>query len=1214
MGEEYDENGADKKKAHRVPHSGRKAEKKKAKKQHNQELTSKQRNPKAFAFNSAKQAERRFRRKQDLDTKKQHIPVVDRTPVEPPPIVVAVVGPPKVGKSTLIHNLVKHFTKQPLTTIKGPVTMVVGKKLRITLIECNNDINSMIDLAKVADLVLLLVDASFGFEMEIFEFLNICQIHGMPKILGVLTHLDLLKNNKQLKKTKKTLKHRFWTEVYAGAKLFYLSGILHGEYLKNDIRNLGRFITVIKLRPLVWRSTHPYVLVDRLEDITDPEKIRQNSKCDRNVCLYGFARGIPLNKENSIHIPGCGDTKITNVSFLPDPCPLPERKKRSLLERERTIYAPFSGVGGVVYDKDAVYVELAGSHSFQESKTEESELIDSMLTIQGGIDVKRDMSEMKIFSDSKPIVGHEFEDHGKFTKKDVIQEEEKETVESDEDSEESSDENEEVEEAVEKETSYTEERIEEEGRVRRRVVFKKDNKETSEGNENESSDENSSDECEADEKPKQRGNNIIKERIKNALNKVSNKLTSGSDSSGIESECEEEEDKDFDEEEESQSEFESEEEDDEEPIMNGNSVEESGGKKRKAPLDCEGAVKKSKLKETENYDFETSAIRWKENLAQKAAQAFLERQNNSQNLYKLVYGKVKRMLDGYANEESETAQDEAKEEIGGIFQIVGEKQRNKIAEKDALDENDSSIFPCSMVRNWTSEDNKILIRDCFVTGKWDKSEDAEELLKMDDAADDAFGDFEDLETGEKHVVEEPPVDPKQKLLEKKKKLKKKFDEEYDDKEEYSYYTDLKAQMDQQAQINKSEFEGLADDLRVELEGYRPGMYIRVELSKMPCELVENFDPTYPLIIGGLLPIEENIGFIQVRLKKHRWYNKILKTKDPLIISLGWRRFQSLLVYSKLEDNMRQRMLKYTPEHLSCMGHFYGPITPQGTGFLAVQYLAAQNSGFRIACTGAVVEVDKSVTITKKLKLVGTPLKIFKKTAFIEGMFNSILEVGKFEGAKIRTVSGIRGQIKKAISKPEGAFRATFEDKIKLSDLVFCRTWYAVDVPKFYNPMTTMLMSPEKKSQWEGMKTMGQLKRERNIKNEAQKDSLYTPIVRKEKTFKPLTIPKALQKALPYKDKPKNPAQPKKNNVESTRVAVIKEPHEEKVAHLMKMIKTNYQHKKEEEKKAMIERVKKYEQTKKAEEMRRLKRQKELRRHVFRTLGLLEKDKRKRGGN
>jgi ribosome biogenesis protein BMS1 len=31
--------------------------------------------------------------------------------------------------------------------------------------ECNNDMNSMIDIAKVADLVLLMIDASFGFEM-----------------------------------------------------------------------------------------------------------------------------------------------------------------------------------------------------------------------------------------------------------------------------------------------------------------------------------------------------------------------------------------------------------------------------------------------------------------------------------------------------------------------------------------------------------------------------------------------------------------------------------------------------------------------------------------------------------------------------------------------------------------------------------------------------------------------------------------------------------------------------------------------------------------------------------------------------------------------------------------------------------------------------------------------------------------------------------------
>ena len=49
---------------------------------------------------------------------------------------------------------------------------------------------------------------------------------------------------------------------------------------------------------------------------------------------------------------GCGDFSLNDMSLLPDPCPLPDKeKKRSLDERERLIYAPMAGVGGMVYDK-----------------------------------------------------------------------------------------------------------------------------------------------------------------------------------------------------------------------------------------------------------------------------------------------------------------------------------------------------------------------------------------------------------------------------------------------------------------------------------------------------------------------------------------------------------------------------------------------------------------------------------------------------------------------------------------------------------------------------------------------------------------------------------------------------------------------------------------------------------------------------------------------
>lgn len=58
----------------------------------------------------------------------------------------------------------------------------------------------------------------------------------------------------------------------------------------------------------------------------------------------------------------------------------------------------------------------------------------------------------------------------------------------------------------------------------------------------------------------------------------------------------------------------------------------------------------------------------------------------------------------------------------------------------------------------------------------------------------------------------------------------------------------------------------------------------------------------------------------------------------------------------------------------------------------------------------------------------------------------------------------------------------------MSDIVFLRAWTQVEVPSFYNPLTTALQPRDKT--WQGMKTVAELRREHNLPVPFNKDSLY----------------------------------------------------------------------------------------------------------------------------
>ena len=1101
-------------------------------------------NPKAFGVKSSLRARQSRSRKADREQKRLHAPVLDKTPDEPPPMVVLVHGPPGVGKSTVIKSLVKHYARQNISDTKGPISVVSGKNRRITLIECPKNLTGMIDASKIADLVLLVIDGNFGFEMETFEFLNLLQVHGFPKVMGVLTHLDMYKNKERLKKVKKGLKARFWNEIYEGAKLFYFSGLINGKYPKREVLNLARFISVQKVRPLTWRNQHPYVVADRMEDITPPDIIHQDPKCDRDLCMYGYVRGSNLRIQSRVHIAGAGDYDIFDVSQLPDPCPLPEKgHRKSLSDKSRLIYAPMANLGNLMYDKDATYIDIPDwKVQFSGAKvtgnndgTGEQMVLDLQQTNQP-VDEKLSQSTIQLFAGGRKVLAGD------------IEEEEGDSDDDDEDS--SSESGRSESDSEDSGGSSGSEGGEDvganghglegggDGRRRRRAIFADDG-------------------------------NGVNQPSKNVFD---------------------------DSEDDSDSEDESEDKSINELLL----PKESGAQ-------------------------------WKERMGKNIATIFSTRASDIVNL---VYGNASKHweIDSDAKAGAGDRGSEDEDDLD-FFKPVGAQGRASIT----YESDDCSKSKISLEGDtWTDADEFEAIRNRFVTGDWEAGNERSGLRPANESDSDSelYGDFEDLETGEKYGEDgNQSKDDSDELAIKKAAKKATFDENYDAtgskgkggssdqapleenaEDPTSYFDMIKQDMNEKYARARAELDAMDPQMRVSMEGYRPGTYVRLRFSGMPYELIKNFDPTAPLVIGGLLNKEHSVGLMRFRLKRHRWHKKILKNKDPLIFSIGWRRFQSIPVYNMQDVGGRYRMIKYTPEHMHCLATIFGPMAPLNTGLVAFQTLDSNQASWRISATGTILDFDHSSKIMKKLKIVGVPLQIHRNTAFIEGMFNSNLEVAKFEGASIKTVSGIRGTIKKAVKVPgkKGVARCTFEDKILYKDIVFTRSWIAVDVPRLYNPVSNLLQvlgsgnevhqtnagaessdaakrafvpsstfdgfkegfvfttgeqglgyyadktiqgSADVKSTMPLMKTVAQLRRERNLGAPVNRDSLYTQIDRpKQRLFNPLQIPKKLEAALPYRSKPKQEKKKKTLQLAQKR-AVVLEPMEKKARTLLQMLGT-----------------------------------------------------------
>ncbi|KAI5190102.1 ribosome biogenesis protein BMS1 [Nematocida minor] len=290
---------------------------------------------------------------------KYQTPIVMRKyGVEPAPPMVVIFGPPSSGKTLLMNSIVRHYTRQKIEKINGVVTLMASKLKRISFYECPANLATMTDSSKVADLMVLVIDAQIGLEIETFEMLNLLKTHGFPKIMCVITKLDKIEGVSQQRALIKKMKKRIWTEICDGIKIIPMTKIIGGRYLDREVTNAARHIAQMKYRPFMWRASHPYIVADQLQVEETPKDTEIKSDMQL-FSITGYVRGgVALKKSTTFHLPGIGDYCPASIEVVDDPCPLTNAQKRKLSERKKPLYAPMSDIRGMRVEQDAIYLEI----------------------------------------------------------------------------------------------------------------------------------------------------------------------------------------------------------------------------------------------------------------------------------------------------------------------------------------------------------------------------------------------------------------------------------------------------------------------------------------------------------------------------------------------------------------------------------------------------------------------------------------------------------------------------------------------------------------------------------------------------------------------------------------------------------------------------------------------------------------------------------------
>ena len=200
----------------------------------------------------------------------------------------------------------------------------------------------------------------------------------------------------------------------------------------------------------------------------------------------------------------------------------------------------------------------------------------------------------------------------------------------------------------------------------------------------------------------------------------------------------------------------------------------------------------------------------------------------------------------------------------------------------------------------------------------------------------------------------------------------------------------------------------------------------------------------PFVLFGLLRHEHKKSVIHFTVTRNTEYDAPVRSKDPLVVCLGFRRYAARPTYSQhirrvgRQGNHVYKFERYLPHGIgAAVGSIYAPVTMGGANVPVVllrmrsegqeygydaQGVSAEQTPHLVGA-GSVLDVAPTRILAKRIVLSGHPFKLHKKTATIRFMFFNADDVRYFAPITLRTKYGRTGHITESLGT-HGYFKGT----------------------------------------------------------------------------------------------------------------------------------------------------------------------------------------------